>query len=77
MKNLNFLLKKSYDGYGLLMDEDFKKILGSMIAYQQYLRPNVSEVLRSDFIVKWIEPVNEYQKKPGNNLDCLDFINRL
>lgn len=52
LKNSHLYLKKSNDHYGLLSDPDFVKILTGMIASEHYMRPNVTEILGSEFILQ-------------------------
>ena len=48
-----YLHNKHYNHYKLLSDQDFVKILTSMISADHYLRPNVAEIISSDFVTTW------------------------
>ena len=50
MKNLRFYMKNNNDHYGLLADKDFYELMAGTISVQPLMRPNVAEILNSNFM---------------------------
>ena len=65
LNNSQFFLKKSTDPYGLLKDKDFKSLLSKLIGPNHYNRPNVRDIKKSKFSLKW-EPI--YNKLASQNV---------
>lgn len=56
INNIDFLLKKNDDNYGLLHDKDFYEILKRMTALNfQHQRPNIREIINCRFIQRYVQ----------------------
>lgn len=68
LKNVQFLLKKSTDPYGLLKDRQLLEIMTRMISANQHIRPGVQEVINSKFLQKninrYYEDLSNIKRKP-------------